>query len=65
MMRVVRLPELLRLTGFSKATIYRMERAGRFPSRVRIGLRAVGWPEGKVLAWLRSRERVQLKPSRT
>ena len=31
--------------GISTTTIWRLERAGKFPSRKRIGLRSVGWPE--------------------
>jgi prophage regulatory protein len=50
--RLIRLPELVQLTGLSKRTIYRLEEAGRFPSRRRLGLRAVGWPEQQVSAWI-------------
>ena len=32
--RLIRLPELLRLTGLSKRTISRLEGAGRFPTAV-------------------------------
>lgn len=50
--RLIRLPELLRLTGLSKRTIARFEGAGRFPNRRQLGLRAVGWPERQVSAWI-------------
>jgi prophage regulatory protein len=32
--------------------IYQLEAERRFPSRVKIGVRAVGWVEGEVNAWL-------------
>jgi len=35
--------------------IYQMEAEGRFPHRVRIGVRAVGWVESEVQDWLRQR----------
>ena len=35
--------------------IYQLESQRRFPSRVRIGLRAVGWVESEVQLWLASR----------
>jgi prophage regulatory protein len=50
--RLIRLPEVLRLTGLSKRTIYRLEGAGRFPSRRHLGPRAVGWPESAVNSWI-------------
>ena len=50
--RLIRLPELLRLTGLSKRTISRLEGAGRFPNRRQLGLRAVGWAERQVSAWI-------------
>ena len=40
----LRLPEVLRLVGLCKSTVYRLEAAGLFPRRRKIGPRAVGWP---------------------
>jgi hypothetical protein len=31
--------------------LYRMEKAGVFPERVRIGMRRVGWRESEVQTW--------------
>ena len=51
-------PTLLReakvreLTGLSRTTRWRLERDGRFPQRVQLGPRCVGWVEGEVRAWL-------------
>ncbi len=50
-MRIIRKPELLNMVGLSDATIWRMERAGRFPRRVRLGGNSVGWIDSEVQAW--------------
>ena len=40
--RVLRFPEVKRLTGLSRTTIWEQERAGRFPRHIQISARAVG-----------------------
>ena len=40
---MLRMPEVERLTGISKSTIKRMVGDGRFPSPLRLGIRAKGW----------------------
>jgi prophage regulatory protein len=52
---VVRLPAVCRMTGLGRSTIYRMEALGQFPQRFKLGLRAVGWMESEVQAWLTMR----------
>jgi len=32
--------------------IYQMQAEGRFPQRIRLGDRAVAWPESEVRGWL-------------
>jgi prophage regulatory protein len=53
--RILRLPEVCSVTGLGRSMIYQMEADQRFPKRVRIGTRAVGWLEGEVRAWLQKR----------
>ena len=53
--RILRLPEVLALTGLSKSTIYRLMPVGEFPQSVKLGGsrgRAVGWLESEVYAWI-------------
>jgi prophage regulatory protein len=50
--RMLRLPEVVRRTGLSKRSIYRLEASDSFPSRRKLGLRAVGWLESEVDAWI-------------
>jgi prophage regulatory protein len=51
MQSLIRLPEVRRLTGLSRTSIYRLEREGRFVARVRIGDRAIAWRLAEVVAW--------------
>ena len=53
--KVLRLGEVLKRTGLSRTTIWRMERTGNFPERVHLGSRAVGWREAALETWLVSR----------
>ncbi len=53
--RILRLPQVCAITGLGRSMIYQMEAEGRFPHRVPIGIRAVGWVESEVQDWLRRR----------
>ena len=53
--RILRLREVLRITGLSRSSVYRLADAGTFPARVQIAPRAVGWREEEVLRWLEDR----------
>lgn len=57
--KLIRRRQLLELIGMSHTTQWRLERAGRFPARVRIGAGSVGWHLVEVEEWVRERERVQ------
>lgn len=54
-MAILRLPEVKRLTGLSRSTIYKMISEGKFPRSVSLGSRAVGWRAVNILAWLQTR----------
>ena len=53
-LRIMRLSEVKAVTGLSKTTIYRFEKEGRFPSRVSLGERSVGWCEDDIEGFLMS-----------
>ena len=53
--RIFRLPQVREVTGLGKTMIYRLEAAQRFPKRIKIGLRAVGWLEGDIRDWVLAR----------
>ena len=54
-LKILRLPQVCELTGLCRSMIYQMEADLRFPQRVRIGVRAVGWLEKEVNAWVVTR----------
>ena len=50
--RLLRLPEVMTRTGLSRSTIYRKMREGSFPEPLKLGVRAVGWRESDIEAWM-------------
>ena len=58
MSKILRKPEVRARTGLSDTTIWRLERDGDFPQRLRLtDAGAVGWREAEVDAWARERIR--------
>lgn len=55
--RLLRRPEVERRTGLSRTSLYRLMRDGVFPEPIRVGPRAVRWPESEIAAWLAARPR--------
>lgn len=54
-MPFLRLPEVKRVTGLSRSSIYLQIKTGHFPPPVRLGGRAVGWVEEEIASWARDR----------
>lgn len=50
--RIIRKTELFSKLGLSDATIWRLEKAGKFPKRIKLGGNSVGWFDGEINAWL-------------
>ena len=48
-------PEIEKRTGLKRSTIYDKIKAGTFPKPVKLGARAVAWPEAEVQAWMEER----------
>ena len=55
--RLLTRPEVETRCGIARSTIYRLMRAGEFPSPIRVGRRAVRWPEHELEKWLAARPR--------
>ena len=55
--RVIRLPEVMWQTGHSKSQLYELMSKEKFPQRVEIGPRAVGWYEDEVQHYIKTRPR--------
>ncbi len=49
------LDDLQRIVPLSRTTIWRLERQGDFPRRIRIGPNRVAWVEIEVEAWINDR----------
>jgi len=54
-MRMLSKKQVRELVLYSLQHIDRLERAGQFPKRVRLGEHRVGWIEEEVLEWLKIR----------
>ena len=51
----LRLPQVCKITGLRRSMIYRMQAEKRFPQRIKLSERAVGWLEREVQEWLAQR----------
>ena len=60
---LIRLPEVQRITGYSKAWIYRLMAEQRFPSSIKIGSRAIAFIESEIDEWIS--ERIESSRSQT
>ena len=52
---LLRINDVLRRTGLSAPTLYRLIRANAFPRQVQIAERCSAWIESEVSAWIRER----------
>lgn len=55
MTKHLRMPAVMEVTGLGRSTIYALIAQGKFPTPVKLGSRAVAWPETVVAEWLNSR----------
>lgn len=53
--RILRRAEVEAKTGFKRAHIYNLMRAGKFPKALRLGVRAVGWDSAEIDGWIAQR----------
>ena len=56
--RFIRWPDVKISTGLSRATIWRLEKAGKFPPRKRIGAKSIAWLQSEISAWMETRATV-------
>jgi prophage regulatory protein len=50
--RLLRLPEVARTIGVSRATIYRYVDSGRLPRPVKVSTRCIAWRASEITAWM-------------
>jgi prophage regulatory protein len=56
-MKILRARQVTSTTGLSRTTLWRLERRGDFPRRVRLGPNSTGWIESEIQEWIKSRPR--------
>lgn len=54
-MQMLRIKQVVAMTGLSRMTIYRLEKGGDFPSRRQLGSNSVAWLATEVSTWIESR----------
>jgi prophage regulatory protein len=52
---LIRLPEVLRMTGLSKSSLYALMKQNRFVTGVKLSERSVAWPSWLVREWIDER----------
>lgn len=55
--RLLTLAQVQARTGLSRATVYRLQKAGAFPAAYLLAARSPRWSERELEAWLASRPR--------
>lgn len=55
--RILRRAEVEAKTGFKRAHIYNLMKAGKFPRAIRLGVRAVGWDSVEIDQWIAERRK--------
>lgn len=55
---ILRMPDVVKIAGLSKATINRYVSDGKFPEKIALGRGSVGWYKRDVDQWLHSRKAI-------
>lgn len=56
LIRILRLRQVIELTGYSRGSIYRLSKAGKFPKFVKLSEKAVGFRSDDIQSWIESRQ---------
>lgn len=52
--RILRLPQVIEITGLARPTIYLKMKQGTFPRQLKLGSRAAGWLAADIQGWIES-----------
>lgn len=52
---MLRVREVMRITGLARSTVYKLIHDGKFPRPVKLGARAVAWRSDVVNGWIEDR----------
>ena len=53
--RILRLKDVIAMTGLSRSTIYLRMEQGKFPEKINLGSRAVEWISSEIKEWIEER----------
>ena len=53
---VIRIEEVVKITKLCRSSIHLQTRDGRFPPKVRLGPKSVGWQKSEVLLWVEGKK---------
>ena len=62
-MRILSKQQVRELVLYSPQHVARLEAAGKFPKRVKLGQCRVGWVESEVMEWLQTRIEERDRPT--
>lgn len=52
---ILRLPEVIKITGLSRSSVLLYISEGTFPTNIKLGARSVGWLESEIDEWIQQR----------
>ena len=55
---LIRLREVMKITGFSRSQIYKLINLGEFPKQIQISPGSVAWLESELENWMKERFRL-------
>lgn len=55
--RIIRIREVIAMTGLSRSSIYAAIKQGTFPAQLKLSTRSSGWLESEVIEWREMRPR--------
>ena len=55
MNKIIKINEVAKITTLSKASIYRLIKAGNLPKQVKLGERSSGWIESEIQDWVKQK----------
>jgi prophage regulatory protein len=53
--KIIRLPATIAKTGLSRSTIYSFEKLNKFPKKIKLGERSMGWLESEIDTWIEAK----------
>ncbi|MHB1676815.1 MAG: helix-turn-helix transcriptional regulator [Sulfuriferula sp.] len=52
MSNLIKLPAVIKITALSRSAIYQKIKDGQFPAQIKLGARAIAWPDDKIHGWV-------------